>query len=257
MKIRLVFIILIWSTGLFAQPFYIAHRGASYLAPENTVAAARLAWELGADAVEIDIHLSKDNKVMVTHDKDTKRICKTENNLVVKSSESALLRKLDAGIWKGEQFKGEKIPFLSEIIETVPEGKTLVVEIKSGSEVIPAMKRCIDNSGKADQIVFISFGWETIIDTRAAFPGNRCYWLSSDKSILKKKIKESAKHSLTGINLHYSVIDKKIVRSASKKDLEVLAWTIDDPMEAKRLISIGVKGITTNRPAWLKEQAGL
>ena len=220
MKIRLVFIILIWSTGLFAQPFYIAHRGASYLAPENTVAAARLAWELGADAVEIDIHLSKDNKVMVIHDKDTKRICKTENNLVVKSSESALLRKLDAGIWKGEQFKGEKIPFLSEIM-------------------------------------FISFGWETIIDTRAAFPGNRCYWLSSDKSILKKKIKESAKHSLTGINLHYSVIDKKIVRSASKKDLEVLAWTIDDPMEAKRLISIGVKGITTNRPAWLKEQAGL
>ena len=141
MKIRLVFIILMWSTGLFAQPFYIAHRGASYLAPENTVAAARLAWELGADAVEVDIHLSKDNKVMVIHDKDTKRICKTVSNLVIKSSESGLLRELDAGIWKGEHFKGEKIPFLSEIIETVPEGKTLVVEIKCGSEVIPEMKR--------------------------------------------------------------------------------------------------------------------
>ena len=78
----------IWSTGLFAQPFYIAHRGASYLAPENTVASAMLAWELGADAVEIDIYLSSDNKVMVIHDKDTKRICKGEENRIIKSTSS-------------------------------------------------------------------------------------------------------------------------------------------------------------------------
>jgi glycerophosphoryl diester phosphodiesterase len=256
MKIRSIIFIFLWSTSLFAQPYYIAHRGASYLAPENTVAAARLAWELGADAVEIDIHLSEDNRVMVIHDKDTKRICKTKNNMVVKSSSSDLLRELDAGIWKDEKFKGEKIPFLSEIIETVPEGKALVVEIKCGSEVIPAMKECIERSGKVDQIVFISFGWETIIDTRAAFPGNKCYWLSSDRSAIKKKIKEAADHGLAGVNLHHSVVDKKIVRSAARKGLEVLAWTVDDPAEAERLISLGVNKITTNRPAWLKIQVG-
>ena len=248
----LIFTIL--STGLFARPFYIAHRGASYLAPENTVASAKLAWELGADAVEIDIYLSLDNKVMVIHDKDTKRICKEEDNKVIKSTSSIDLRKLDAGIWKGEKFKGEKIPFLSEIIETVPEGKTLVVEIKCGSEVIPAMKECIDKSGKSDQIVFISFGWETIIDTREAFPGNKCYWLSSDKSVLKKKIKESAKIGLDGVNLHYNVVDKKVVKAAFSRGLEVLAWTVDNPEEARRLIRLGVTKITTNRPAWLKEQ---
>lgn len=251
-----MFLILICPAFLFAQPFYIAHRGASYLAPENTVAAARLAWELGADAVEIDIHLSKDGRVMVNHDKDTKRTCKGQNNMVIKSVDSHLLRELDAGIWKGEQYKGEKIPFLSEIIETLPEGKTLVVEIKCGSEVIPAMKECIEKSGKADQMVFICFRWETMLDTHTAFPGNKCYWLSSDKAVLKDKIKEAAKHGLAGVNLHYSVIDKKIVRSAKRKGLEVLAWTVDNPAEAERLISLGVTKITTNRPAWLKEQVG-
>ncbi len=254
MRNRLMLIFTVLSTGLFAQPFYIAHRGASYLAPENTVASAMLAWELGADAVEIDIYLSSDNKVMVIHDKDTKRICKGEDNKVIKSTSSADLRKLDAGIWKGERFKGEKIPFLSEIIETVPEGKTLVVEIKCGSEVIPAMKECIDKSGKSDQIVFISFGWETILDTRKAFPGNKCYWLSSDKSVLKKKIKESADNGLDGVNLHYNVVDKKVVKAAFSRGLEVLAWTVDNPEEARRLIRLGVTKITTNRPAWLKKQ---
>jgi glycerophosphoryl diester phosphodiesterase len=256
MRNKLMLILTICSTGLFARPFYIAHRGASFLAPENTVAAARLAWELGADAVEIDIHLSSDNRVMVIHDKDTKRICKGEDNMAIKSASSVDLRRLDAGIWKGEQFKGEKIPFLSEIIETVPAGKILVVEIKCGSEVIPAMKECIEKSGKADQIVFISFGWETIIDARAAFPGNKCYWLSSDKSDVKKKTGQVAKHGLTGVDLHYSVIDRRIVRSAARKGLEVLAWTVDDPAEAERLIGLGVNKITTNRPAWLREQTG-
>lgn len=244
----------IWSVGLFAQPYYIAHRGASYLAPENTVASAQLAWELGADAVEIDIYLSSDNKIMVIHDNNTKRISGNKDNLLVRSTTSDRLRRVDAGLWKGEQFKGEKIPFLSEIIETVPEGKILVVEIKCGSEIIPELKKCIASSGKEEQMVFISFGWETIIDTKEAFPGNKCYWLSSDKSVLKKKIKEVAGNGLTGVNLHYSVIDKKIVRSAKAKGLDVLSWTIDDPAEAKRLIGIGVYGITTNRPAWLKNQ---
>ena len=114
----------------FSQNTIIAHRGASYLAPENTVAAAKLAWELGAGAVEVDVHLSKDNRVMVIHDKDTKKTCSGKKNLTIESTPSILLRDLDAGIWKGEEFKGEKIPFLSEIIETVPDGKILVVEIK-------------------------------------------------------------------------------------------------------------------------------
>ena len=255
MKLLLVTIFLSSALNILAQNnFFIAHRGASYLAPENTVTAAKLAWELDADAVEVDIHLSKDNRVMVIHDKDTKKTCSGKKNLTIKDTPSILLRDLDAGIWKGEEFKGEKIPFLKEIIETVPTGKTLVVEIKCGSEVLPALKRSIDKSGKVSQIVFISFGWETILDTKKEFPENKCYWLSGIKPGLKKRIKQAAEKGLEGVNLRYSIIDEEIVSLAKENDLEVLTWTVDDPDVAKRLTEIGVTGITTNRPKWLKEE---
>ncbi|WP_347838812.1 glycerophosphodiester phosphodiesterase family protein [uncultured Draconibacterium sp.] len=237
-----------------AQNTFIAHRGASYLAPENTIAAAKLAWELGADAVEVDVHQSKDNRVMVIHDKDTKRTCNGKKNLEIEKNPSILLRDLDAGVWKGEEFKGEKIPFITEIIETVPEGKTLVIEIKCNEEVLPSLKRCINKSGKERQIVFISFSWKTILETHKEFPQNKCYWLSALKPGLKKKMEQAAEEGLSGVNLKHSIIDEEIMAHAKTLNLEVLTWTVDDPEEAKRLTAIGVTGLTTNRPKWLKEQ---
>ena len=156
MKLQFTILILLLVMNISAQKI-IAHRGASYIAPENTVAAANLAWELGADAVEVDIYLSKDNRVMVIHDKDTKRTCSGKKNLTIEKTPSVLLRDLDAGIWKDEKYKGEQIPFLKEIIETVPEGKNVVVEIKCGIEVLPALKRCMEKSEKSDQVIFICF----------------------------------------------------------------------------------------------------
>ena len=255
MKTTLTLIFLLAGITTMAQNTFIAHRGASYLAPENTVASAKLAWELGADAVEVDVHLTKDNRVIVIHDKDTKRTCDGKTNLSIAQTPSILLRDLDAGSWKGEEFKGEKLPFLSEIIETVPAGKTLVVEIKAGGdEIIPEIRRVVDNSNKKEQIVFICFGWKTIIATHKEFPDNKCYWLSSLKPGLKKKMEKAAAEGLTGVNLKHSIIDEEIMAQAKDLNLEVLSWTIDDPAEAQRLINIGVSGITTNRPKWLKEQ---
>src|SRR5680860_92273 len=119
MKLNIILIPIFFGMNISAQNMFIAHRGASYLAPENTVASAKLAWELGADAVECDIYLTKDNRVMVIHDKDTKRTCSGKKNLTIEDTPSILLRDLDAGIWKNEKYKGEKIPYLSEMIETI------------------------------------------------------------------------------------------------------------------------------------------
>jgi glycerophosphoryl diester phosphodiesterase len=253
MKLQFTFLILLLVMNISAQNI-IAHRGASHFAPENTVASANLAWELGADAVECDVYLSKDNRVMVIHDKDTKRTCTGKKNLTIEKTPSIVLRDLDAGSWKGEEFKGEKIPFLKEIIETVPEGKNVVVEIKCGSEVLPALKRCVEKSEKSSQIIFICFGWKTILDTQKEFPDNKCYWLSGSKSGLNKKIKEAAENGLAGVNLKYSVINKEVVELAKRNNIEVLAWTVDDPVKAKELTDIGVTGITTNRPKWMRDE---
>jgi len=252
--ITTLFVFIIFN--MTAQNTFIAHRGASYLAPENTVASANLAWELGADAVEVDIHLSKDNRLMVIHDKDIKRTCKAKKNFAIADSPSTLLRDMDAGSWKDEKYKGEKIPYLSEIIETVPEGKTLVVEIKCGSEVIPPLEKWMEKCKKKEQIVFICFDWNIIVDLKKTFPENKCYWLSGSKNGLSKKIKEAADNGLDGVNLHYSIIDEEIVNIAKENNLEVLAWTVDEPSEAKRLTDLGVVKLTTNRPKWLKEELG-
>ncbi len=242
------------SMGLLAQQKFIAHRGASYLAPENTVASANLGWELGADAVEIDVYLTKDNRVMALHDKDTKRTTGGKRNLAIKDTPSLMLRDLDVGSWKDAKYKGEKIPFISELIETVPEGKNLVVEIKTGSEILPHLKREIEKSGKLNQMIFICFGWETILDTKKEFPNNKCYWLSSSKQGLKKKMEEATAAGLEGVNLNYKIIDGEVVQNAKELNLEVLTWTVNDPEIAKRMTELGVTGITTDRPKWLKEE---
>ncbi len=253
MRLITILLFVVPSVTCMAQVQFIGHRGASYLAPENTLASLKLGYELGADAVEIDVYLSSDNRVMVIHDKSTRRTCKGKN-FDIKTTPSILLRELDAGSYKGKKFKEERIPFLSEVIKLIPPGKKLVVEIKCGPEILPYIKKAIEKEGKSGQIVFISFGWQTILDTKKAFPDNDCYWLSATKARVHSKMRKVKEAGLQGVNLKHSIIDKDLVALANNLNLEVLAWTVDDPEEAKRLIGLGVKYITTNRPKWLKEQ---
>lgn len=237
-----------------AQNTFIAHRGASYLASENTLASAKLAWELGADAVEVDVYLSADNRVVVIHDKTTKRTSSGQANFKVAKTNSHVLRGVDVGSYKSEKYAGEKIPYIEEVIETVPEGKMLVIEIKCGAEVLPALKKAVGQSGKKEQIVFISFGWDTILETQKAFPDNKCYYLKMFSAGLARRMRLAAKNGLAGVNLNHKIINRKVVRRANELGLEVLAWTVDEPSEAQRLTTLGVTKLTTNRPKWLKEQ---
>ena len=240
---------------LNAQVQIIAHRGASYLAPENTVAAARLAWELDADAVEVDIYLTSDNKIMCLHDANTKRT--TGADYPIKETSSRVLRKLDAGSFKDEKYRGEKIPFLKEVIRTVPPGKELVIELKCGSEVLPFLRKEINRYGKNKRFVFICFDFQTITDTRKMFPENSCYWLCSNRELLNTNLPLVSQAGLQGVSLSYNIISEEVAEKVRSLDLELFTWTVDNPDEAKRLISLSVKGITTNRPGWLRDQISL
>jgi glycerophosphoryl diester phosphodiesterase len=230
----------------------IGHRGSSLLAPENTVSSAKLAWEEKADAVETDIYLSKDNKIIASHDENTKRT--TGEDYLIKETGSEILKNLDAGSFKNTKYKGERIPFLEELIQTVPEGREMVIEIKCGSEVLPYLKDVINKYEKDKKFVFIGFDFQTISDAKKAFPAISCYWLCSDPDSLKKNISLVPVAGLEGISLSYKLIDKDLASRTMRLNLELFAWTVDDPDEAKRLISLGVKGITTNSPGWLREQ---
>jgi glycerophosphoryl diester phosphodiesterase len=229
----------------------IAHRGASYIAPENTVASANLAWKLAADAVECDIYLSSDGRIVVSHDASTRRM--SGQNLIIKDTPSTELRKLDVGGIKSEIYKGEKMPFLEELIQTVPAGKELVVEIKCGPEVIPQLQETVSENSKDIKFTFIGFDFSTISKTKAAFPGNPCYWLCSDSALFQKNIGQVKGAGLNGVSLGNKIINQNTAAQVKGLGLELFAWTVDDPAEAKRLVALGVKGITTNRPDVIRE----
>jgi glycerophosphoryl diester phosphodiesterase len=247
--------LLLIGLSVHGQVKIIGHRGSSYQAPENTIASANLAWSQNADGVETDIYLSKDNKIMCIHDRSTKRT--SGQDYKIPETDSKTIRKLDVGSFKDAKYKGEKIPFLKELIRTVPANKELVVELKCGPEVIPFLKKTIDKYGKGKNIVFIGFNFETISETKKSFPNHHCYWLCGNREDFDKTIDKFPASGLDGFDLNYSMIDDVVMSKAAELHAEVYSWTVDNPEEAKRLISLGVKAITTNRPGWLREQLNL
>ncbi len=249
----LLFFILFCGMHTHAQ-YLVAHRGASYLAPENTVAAAQLAWELGADAVEVDVYLAKDGAIMVNHDKDTKRT--SGESFVVAETESSQLRKLDVGSYKDKKYKGEKMPFLEEIMATVPSGKELFIEIKCGPEIVPVLKKAIENSEKKEQMVIISFGKEVVIEAKKQMPNVPVYWLRGNfkEYALDEVIAIAKENKLDGLDLSYKLVDKALMKRMQQENLEVQVYTVNDPKIAKKLLNLNVAGITTDRPQWLRQQ---
>lgn len=239
----------------------IAHRGASYDAPENTLAALRLGWQQ-ADLAEIDIHLTRDGKIVVMHDGNTKRTASVDKNIADQTL--AELRQLDAGKWKDARFTGEKIPTLEEVIEAMPTGKRLVIEIKCGAEIIYALKQTLLLSRKpSDQFVIIAFSQATLKEVKKALPQVMMYWLSSfsqDKRTptVEELTRQAKDAGVEGINIAYNgPIDALFVQQVKAAGLSCYVWTVDSPEDARRLIAAGIDGITTNRPAWLCQQLGL
>ena len=242
----------------------IAHRGASYQAPENTRASALLAWEQNTDAVEIDVYLSKDNRIVVRHDKNTKRTSGVD--LKVSEATSQELRKLDVGSWKDLKYAGEKVPFIEEIIETIPPKKKLFVEIKCGPEIVPILTKTLVESGKIEQIVIIAFDLEVATQAKQAMPQVPVYWLLSTKkdNETKQQLPHDPKNlqiaqdrGLDGLDVHYAGVTPEFMQAVKQFGQKLYVWTVDDPVEAQRLVDLGVTGITTNRPGWLREQLKL
>ena len=129
----------------------IAHRGASFDAPENTLAAVQLAWKQNADAVEIDVQFSKDGHIVVIHDEDTRKTAGVRRK--VSAQTLAELKALDIGAWKHKKWSGERIPTLAEAFAVIPADKRLFVEIKCGPECIPGFVRDHRRSGSFSMCV--------------------------------------------------------------------------------------------------------
>jgi glycerophosphoryl diester phosphodiesterase len=237
------------------KPFkYVAHRGASYLAPENTLASIQLAWELEADAAECDVMLSSDNKVLLFHDKNTKKLCGQSH--VVSETPWEILDNLEVKLRNSNlpEYKGETIPLLSEVLPTIPENRMLVIEIKTGPEILPYLKEVVEPYQNSGKISFIAFDFETIAGAKALFPQVPAYYLSSFQANINRNFEAILSNKLDGVDLRHSIINNSLMQKCTDAGLEVWCWTVNDPETALKMKDLGVTAITTDRPRWLKEQ---
>jgi glycerophosphoryl diester phosphodiesterase len=254
-----------WASTLTgAGPLIIAHRGASHDAPENTLAAFRLAWEQGADGIEADFFLTKDGRIVCLHDATTKRTAGVD--LPIAETNWDRLQPLDVGSWKGERWAGERIPLIEQLFELVPEGKKIYVEVKCGPEIIPALERAIAESKlKNEQIVIISFKESVIAESKRRFPEIKANWLVAyhkDKTNgvwkpaqdeILATLKRSKADGL-GTEANREVVDAQFVRRLRSAGYELHTWTVDDPDKARHFRGFGVDSIITNRPAFIRER---
>jgi len=245
-----------------SAPAVIAHRGAAYDAPENTIAAFKLAWQQGADGIEGDFHLTRDGEIVCIHDADTQRTAGRAGK--VAEATLAELRRLDVGCWKGEPWRGARIPTLGEVLATVPEGKQVFIEIKCGPEILPALKPALAGSRlHAGQAVLMSFDPKVIAEAKRLLPQLKALWLTDFKPGLIARARPSAKEILqtlektgadgVGCRAH-RIVDQAFMQTLRTARKEVHLWTVDDVAMAKRYLQLGADSLTSNRAGWLKQQ---
>jgi glycerophosphoryl diester phosphodiesterase len=247
-------IMAITSLGLAADaPKIYAHRGASAYAPENTTPSLALCFKMNADAVELDIWMSKDGRCMVIHDADTSRVAHGQK-YVVNDTDSSVLRQLDVSFDKGEQYKGTLIPFLDEYMQMLPADKGMILEFKDTPASVAPVKKVLEASGKMKNVTLISFKLDTLTEAHKQMPGLKTYYLASAKKGVKPAaidpnvVKEARDAGFNGVNLDYRYLTDDLVKASKDAGLELLVWTVDKPEDVERMVKIGVGAITTNKP---------
>ncbi len=246
-------------------PMIVAHRGASYDAPENTLAAFHEGWRQGADAIEGDFYLTGDGKIIALHDKTTARTTGKKHDLKVAEATVEQLRHLDVGTWKDARFAGERMPLLEEVLATIPEHGKIFLEIKSGPEIVEPLRKELDQTSlRPEQIVIICFNQEVVKKCRELMPQFKANWLTSYKRdpqtgqwspSLESVLKALEYTGATGLGTQANdaVVTREFVVQVRKAGVECHVWTVNDPAQARRYANLAFDSITTDRPAFIRE----
>lgn len=238
-----------------AEPDIIAHRGGAHAAPENTLAAFRQGFADGADGVEGDFYLSKDRRVVCFHDENTRTLA--DRNVWVTHTTLPELKTLDVGGHKGAKWRGEQIPTLEEVIEVIPPGKSLFIEVKDSKRLIPAVNGVLAETGfPLGQVTLISFDAAVIKASKDHMPGVKALWIVNEKTFRRDGPQDIIEHAkemnADGIDTKaHDGISNDFARDVAQAGLELHCWTINDVKTAKRFAELGVQSITTDRPALL------
>ena len=235
----------------------IAHRGASGLAPENTLAAFAKALEIGVDAVELEVHATKDRRVVVIHDGALDRT----TNAKGKVSELTLaeILKADAGIRFGKEFSQEKIPILNESLDLIKGNAITVVEIKQ-KDIAGEVVKAIEDTSALDDVVVISFHPSVLCDVRQIKPRIPTGLLIGANAAEKpyaqgiEYVHKTAEVGASTLSLSHPAVTPELARAVRERGVNLWTWTIDDVDRMREVLDCGVEGITSNYPDRFKQR---
>jgi glycerophosphoryl diester phosphodiesterase len=247
-------------------PLILGHRGASALAPENTIAAFSRAMQDGADGIEFDVRLSRDQVPMVIHDNTLRRTGLLD--AVVSKLTAAELQDIDVSAWFADKrthasrssYRDGRLPSLSGVLDFFHSIKgVLYIEMKcdpdEGSTLAAEVVRLVREHQMGDRVVVESFDLSAIaaikridggVKTAALFEPKVSRRISTIRRF--RMIDQALQHEADEIALHHTLAGKGVVERARREGLEVVVWTVDSADWVARAESLGVKALISNDP---------
>lgn len=226
-----------------------AHRGASAVCPENTMAAFRKSLELGATGIETDVQMTRDGGLVLIHDE---RLDRTSNGKgYLKDHTLAEVRKLDAGSWFGPDFKDEPFPTLEELLDLLKERDTVLnIELKNGVFFYPGMEEkviaAVRKYGMDDRVILSSFNHYSLASCKTLAPEIRTGILYSEG--LYRPWDYAASLPADALHAYLPTVLPEFVSEAAQHGIAYHPWTVNDPKQMKALIEMQVAGIITDYP---------
>ena len=244
------------TTGELRKVDNVAHRGATGYAPENTIAAFDKGVEMKADHIEIDVQRSKDGELVIIHDTTVDRTTDGTGN--VKDLTFEQIRSLDAGSWKGEEFKGEKIPTFDEILDRYHGKVGILIELKA-PELYPGIEAQVAEELKErnldkpqnEKIIIQSFNFESMKITNSLLPKVPIGVLTSNRAhTTEQALKEFATYA-DYFNPSYGIVTKELVDQVHALGMKIQSWTVRSQEAADFLLEMNVDGIITDYPDYV------
>ncbi len=237
----------------------IAHRGASAYAPENTHSAFRLAIEMEADMLELDVSLSRNGSVVVIHDDTLDRT--THASGLVSDFTLDELKELETGAWFDDKFAGEPFPTLIEVLAYTKDKILVNIEIKTeavtdypGGSIVDKVVRIVKEAGVEDQVIVSSFDYRVMRHMEKLAP-------EMPKAILYEKRQSGElspselveKYKADAFNCSYKELSEEWAKDLTSKNIPFFVYTVNDEALMERVIKKGAKGIFSDKPDLLKQ----
>ena len=226
----------------------LAHRGAAAEAPENTLAAFRLAGEQRTDFVELDVQESSDGVVLVVHDVDLMKVGRSP--LKIWESTAERLRAVDIGSAFSPAFSDQRVPTLAEALAACKGVSKVDIELKDyghDQRLEERVVEIVEAAGMQDHIVTMSLSHEMVEKMKSLRPA----WTAG--LLTAKALGDLTRLPADFLAVESRMATRRFIRSAHAAEKPVYVWTVDDPHRMVRMIGLGVDGLITNRPALARE----